>query len=270
MPHGIDPKNERIERSAIKPPSTLLALAEGWRAIAEASALLPSIPWLDQMPRGDGHAVYVMPGFMADNRSTSMLCRWLDRLGYEAVPWGFGRNLGPRGDLQLRIVEQVGIVAREAGGPISLIGQSLGGIYAREVAKVAPEMVRQVITLGSPFGQVEANGTYPAVLRLFEMASGESIDTMRNRTFDVPKPPPVPSTAIFSRTDGVADWKACIEEETPHTDNVEVVGSHCGMGFNPAIYYVIADRLNQPHGRWLKFDRSGIRRFFFPDPVYAV
>src|SRR5262245_3105065 len=262
--------SNRIERSTIKPPSTFLALAEGWRAMAEASTLLPSIWWLDQMPRGDGHAVYVLPGFMADNRSTSMLCRWLKRLGYRAVPWSFGRNLGPRGDLQLRIVEEVGILTRESGGPISLIGQSLGGIYAREVAKAAPELVRQIITLASPFGQVEANGTYPAVLRLFEMASGENIESMRDRMFDVPKPPPVPTTAIFSRTDGVADWKACIEEETPHTDNVEVVASHCGMGFNPAIYYVIADRLSQANGEWQKFDRSGFRGLFFPSAVYAA
>jgi pimeloyl-ACP methyl ester carboxylesterase len=230
---------------------------------------LPSIPLLDRLQRGDGHAVYVLPGFMADNRSTSMVCRWLDRLGYSAIPWGFGRNLGPRGNLHDRIVDEVGAVHRDTGGPVTLIGQSLGGVFAREVAKDAPELIRQVITLGSPFGQVEANGTYPAVLRLFEMASGESIESLRERMLHVPKPPPVPSTAIFSRTDGVADWRACIEEETPHTDNVEVFASHCGMGFNPTIYYIIADRLGQPHGAWRKFHRGGMRSLFFPQPVYA-
>jgi pimeloyl-ACP methyl ester carboxylesterase len=259
-----------IERSTIKPPSTLLALAEGWRALAEASTLLPSIPWLDRMPRGDGHTVYVLPGFMADNRSTRMLCRWLDRLGYRVSPWGFGRNLGPRGDLHARIVDEVTALSRESGGPLSLIGQSLGGVYAREVAKAAPECVRQVITLGSPFGQVHANGTYPAVLRLFEMASGEPIEALSDKLLELPKPPPVPSTAIFSRTDGVTDWKACIEEERPHTDNVEVFASHCGMGFNPVIYYVIADRLSQPLGAWQKFDRGGMRGLLFPSAVYAA
>jgi len=260
----------KIERSGIQPPSTLLALAEGWRAIAEASTLIPSIPWLNRLPRGDGHPVYVLPGFMADSQSTAMLRRWLARLGYHAVPWGFGRNLGPRGDLEARIAETVADIARRHREPVSLIGQSLGGIFAREVAKAVPDAVRQVITLGAPFGQVQANGTYPAVLRLFELASGHEIEHLQSRMNGIPKPPPVPSTAIFSRTDGIADWKGCIEEERPTTDNVEVIASHCGMGFNPVIYYVIADRLSQPHGGWKKFDRRGVRMLFFPEAVYAA
>jgi pimeloyl-ACP methyl ester carboxylesterase len=137
------PSLKKYPKSDIESPSTLLALSEGWRAWVEASSLFPSIPWLDRLQRGDGHAVYVLPGFMADNHSTSMLCRWLNRLGYRAIPWGFGRNLGPRGDLQPRIVEQVASVARDTGGPVTLIGQSLGGIYAREVAKAAPKLIRQ-------------------------------------------------------------------------------------------------------------------------------
>lgn len=260
----------QVDTTTVSPPSTLLALSEGWRALLEASALLPSMPFLRSMPRGDGHPVYLLPGFMADSQSTAMLRRWLDNLGYNAIPWGFGRNLGPRGILMERLIVTVGDLAREHGQPVSLIGQSLGGVYAREIAKVIPEQIRQVITLGSPFRQTETDGTAPAVRRLFEMATGEKPDDLKQKMGDISRPAPVPSTAIYSRTDGIAHWKTCIEEETPYTDNVEVYASHCGMGFNPAIYYVIGDRLVQPADKWRKFERSGVRCFIYPDAIYAA
>jgi pimeloyl-ACP methyl ester carboxylesterase len=260
----------QVDTTSVSPPSTLLALSEGWRALLEASTLIPSMPILRNLPRGDGHPVYVLPGFMADSQSTAMLRRWLDRQGYTAVPWGFGRNLGPRGTLVERIVETVGELARTHRQPVTLIGQSLGGVFAREIAKVIPQHIRQVVTLGSPFRQGDSNGTTPAVMRLFEMATGQKIDEVRRGLGDISRPPPVPATAIYSRTDGIAHWKTCIEEERAHTDNVEVYASHCGMGFNPAIYYVIGDRLAQPRDKWRKFERSGIRSFIFPDAIYAA
>jgi len=259
-----------VDTATASPPSTLLALSEGWRALLEASTLLPSLPFLSQLPSGDGHPVYVLPGFMADSQSTGMLRRWLDRLGYNSIAWGFGRNLGPRAQLHERLVQTVGNIARHYGQPVSLIGQSLGGIFAREIAKAAPQHVRQIITLGSPFGQTVANGTTPAVRRLFELTTGEYLDETRAVMADLPRPAPVPSTSIFSKSDGIAHWKTCIERETDLTDNVEVVASHCGMGFNPVIYYVIADRLSQTRDGWKKFDRKGWRGWVFPDPVYAA
>jgi len=260
----------QVDTTTVSPPSTLLALSEGWRAILEASTLIPSLPFLRNLPRGDGHPVYVLPGFMADSQSTAMLRRWLERQGYDAIPWGFGRNLGPRGILMERLIVTVGEIARERGQRVSLVGQSLGGVFAREIAKVVPEHVRQVITLGSPFRQTTTNGTAPAVMRLFEMAAGEQADEIKRSLGDISRPAPVPSTAIYSRTDGIANWKTCIEEETPMTDNVEVYASHCGMGFNPAIYYVIGDRLAQHADKWRKFERNGLRGFVYPDAIYAA
>jgi len=183
-----------VDTATASPPSTLLALSEGWRALLEASTLLPSLPFLSQLPSGDGHPVYVLPGFMADSQSTGMLRRWLDRLGYNSIAWGFGRNLGPRAQLHERLVQTVGNIARHYGQPVSLIGQSLGGIFAREIAKAAPQHVRQIITLGSPFGQTVANGTTPAVRRLFELTTGEYLDETRAVMADLPRPAPVPST----------------------------------------------------------------------------
>ncbi len=260
----------QVDTTTVSPPSTLLALSEGWRALLEAATLLPSMPILRNLPRGDGHPVYVLPGFMADSQSTAMLCRWLDRQGYQAIPWGFGRNLGPRGILMERMVVTVTELARAHGQRVSLIGQSLGGVFAREIAKAIPQHIRQVITLGSPFRQTTTNGTQPAVMRLFEMASGQKADELKLSMGDISRPPSVPSTAIYSRTDGVANWKTCIEEERANTDNVEVYASHCGMGFNPTIYYVIGDRLAQPADKWQKFARNGARCFVYPDAIFAA
>lgn len=238
----------QVDTRTGSPPSTLWALSEGWRALFETCSLLPSLPFLRNMQRGDGHAVYLLPGFMADSQSLGVLRRWLDGLGYNTIPWGFGRNLGPQGIMMERLVVAVGDLAREHGGRVSLIGHSLGGVFAREIARVIPNQIRQVITLASPFRRTDTHGTAD----------------------DTSRPALVPSTAIYSRTDGIADWKACIEEEAPHTDNIEVYSSHSGMGLNPAVYYAIGDRLAQPVDMWRKFARSGIRGFIYPAAIYAA
>ena len=222
------------------------------------------------MPRGDGHLVYLLPGFMADGESMAILGRWLRGLGYNAIPWGLGRNMGPREILVKRLITTVRALAREHRQPVSLIGHSLGGVFAREIAKAIPKRIRQVITLGSPFRQTDANGA-AGVLRLVEMAAGKKADELQRKINDLSRPAPVPSTAIYSRTDGIANWKACIEEETPCTDNIEVYGSHSGMSSNPAVYYAIGDRLAQPAGKWRKFARSGVGRFiYYPAAIYAA
>lgn len=251
-------------------PNPLYTLSEGYRAMLEASALVGMGPVMDNLPRGDGHPVLVLPGFMASDQSTTLLRRQLDRLGYRAHPWTFGRNLGPRGDLLERMVRRAAEIADVHGERLSLVGQSLGGIYAREISRLMPERVRQVITLGSPFGAV-AGGTQPGIGRLFEVSTGKTRDELRAEGLfsDLQAPPPVPSTAVYSRSDGIAHWRVCLEMDTPTTDNVEIYGSHCGMAFNPAALWVVADRLAQADGAWARFSRSGVRRYLFPSPAFA-
>jgi len=260
-----------VSRDSITPPSRILAATEGLRAVLEAATLLPSLPWLNSQPRGDGHHIYLLPGFLATGASTTVLRAYLDRLGYQTSSWGFGRNLGPREDLASLIVERVSQLSKRTGGPVSIIGQSLGGVFAREVAKTIPEYVRQVITLGSPFGtsRDRTEGTNPLVMRFFEMANGESISEIRGRMNNLQQPPPVPCTAIYSKTDGVVSWKSCIEQDTPKSENIEIYASHCGMGFNPAVYYILADRLAQPENAWTKFERHGARNWVYPEAAYA-
>ena len=140
----------------------------------------------------------------------------------------------------------------------------LGGLYARQLAKMMPERVRSVITLGSPFA---AGPKATNAWRVYEMASGRRADEEDARFGgSLAGAPPVPTTAIFSRTDGICAWQGCREEASAMSESIEVESSHCGMGHHPAAVYAVADRLAQPEGEWAPFGRSGWRSLVYPDP----
>lgn len=250
---------------AIKPPSAFLALTELHRAVAELTALPLAAPILRLAPRGDGHPVLVMPGFTASDTSTGILRRYLKSLGYDVHAWELGRNLGPRaiGREGERLVARLQSIHEATGEKVSVIGWSLGGVMARQLSRLAPDAVRQVITLGSPFtGDPRATN----VLRLYEFVSGQKMadtDTQRQLA-ESRDAPPVPSTAIFTKEDGVVAWQNCIEPSCATTDNIQVYGSHCGLGVNAAVLYAVADRLAQAEDGWKPFDRSGWRGAFYP------
>ena len=240
-------------------PSLMLAALEAPRAFVEIIALAAAVPFLYQAaPRGDEHPVLVLPGFTADDSSTVVLRRFLRGLGYRAHGWRLGRNFGHKalGKQLFRRLEQL---HSDSGKRVSVIGWSLGGILAREVAREYPAFVRQVISLGSPFASHQGRTNVPRVL--FRIVSGRLREEAIHERFALP--PPVHSTAIYSRTDGVAHWLACVEREAPHTDNIEVPGSHCGLGVNPFVFYAIADRLAQSTVGWRRFAKSGWRSFFY-------
>ncbi len=223
--------------------------------------------------RGDGHPVMVLPGFLGGDDSTLILRRFLTRLGYVSLPWLHGRNTGNPHLLE-GAVRRFYRAHQSSGEKISLVGQSLGGIYAREIARRFPQAVRCVITLGSPYaGQDDAQTASPMVTRLFESLSGHTAEEMRRRMFDHadPRAPMgLPSTSIYSRTDGVAYWQACVDRESALSENVEVRASHTGMAVNPDVLHVIADRLAQDPDDWRPFDRAaGCRAWFYPEPARA-
>lgn len=247
-----------------EPPSRLLLLLEG-RALYELSVLPLALPLLNRSPRGDGHPVLVLPGFLAGDGSTVPLRYFLHGLGHETHPWGLGRNLGLRDDLRDRMLERLRVVRRESGRRVSLVGWSLGGVYARELARMAPHDVRSVITLGSPFtNNPKANHAW----RLFEFFSGVDLDEMDPVSMGwTGVPMPVPTTSIFSRTDGISAWRCSLQPDGPHSENIEVLeGSHLGLGVNPLALYAIADRLAQAEGVFRPFRRDGILRYLYPDP----
>lgn len=258
MPH-INSSN-RIEA-----PSAVLALTELPRALIELGTLPLSAPLLWSAKRGDGHPVLVLPGFVTTDLSTTVLRRFLTRQGYDAHAWELGRNLGPRaiGRQGEKLIARLEAVHDATGKTISLVGWSLGGILARQLARRRPDLVRQVISLGSPFtGDPRATNVWKA----YEFLTGQKLkdpDTQA-QLLESHMVPPVPSTAIYSKADGVVAWQNCLEPEAPTTENIEVPGSHCGLGVNGLVLYAIADRLAQAEGEWKPFDRSGLKGLLYP------
>jgi pimeloyl-ACP methyl ester carboxylesterase len=241
------------------PPSRHLLMLEA-RAIYELGAFYAMAPLLRLAPGGDGHAVLVLPGFGASDFSTGPLRTFLRRCGYRAHGWRLGANLGPRAGVEENMHKRLEWLSEQYGSKVSVIGWSLGGVFARELARQSPDLVRCVITMGSPFaGEPKANHGW----RFYEKLSGRKADDWPNREL-MKLPPPVPSTAIYSRTDGVVAWQGCLEKVGPTSENIEVQSSHCGLGHHPAVLYAIADRLAQPEGQWQPFDReTGLRRVVY-------
>jgi pimeloyl-ACP methyl ester carboxylesterase len=246
-------------------PSLFLALTELPRAMFEMGTLPWATPALMTAPRGDGHPVLVLPGFITTDMSTRVLRRFLTRIGYDARAWELGRNLGPKaiGREGERLIARLEEIHAETGEKVSLVGWSLGGMMARMLSRWRPDLVRQVITLGSPIvGDPRATNAWRAYQRL----TGHKLNDpdTQAQIAESQLPPPVPSTAIFSRDDGIVAWQNCLEPEADTTDNIEVKGSHCGLGVNASVLYAIADRLAQDDGDWKPFNRSGMRQMFYP------
>ncbi len=225
---------------------------------------------LARAPHGDGHGVVVFPGLSANDGSTLPLRRYLGSLGYATSGWEQGFNFGPRAGVLETARAQVKRAFDEGGRKVSLIGWSLGGVYARELAKELPHMVRGVVTLGTPFaGSHRSTNAW----RIYELASGRKVER-ESDNYDLPAAPPVPTTSIYSRSDGIVAWQGSIQKSAahnPHTENVEVVASHVGLGVNPSAWWAVADRLAQPEGQWQAFQRKGTfwHGLIFPDPARA-
>ncbi|HSW09186.1 esterase/lipase family protein [Aquabacterium sp.] len=243
----------------LQPPGPLQLMLEA-RAPWECAAMLAAMPWLRQLPVGDGHPVIVFPGLGATDFTTAPLRGFLSDRGYTAYPWKQGFNFGPRHGVLDALRDQVRHVADRHREKVSLIGWSLGGVYAREMAKEMPDKARCVITLGAPFsGHPRATNAW----RFYQMVSGQNVEQDPEFIAQLRVPPPVPTTSIYSKTDGVVAWQCSLNDGEPHTENIEVHASHIGMGMNPLALYVIADRLMQDPARWQRFDLRGARRWFY-------
>ena len=206
--------------------------------------------------------VIVYPGLAAGDASTRPLRAFLEDLGYTVHGWYQGMNRGPGRGVLARLQEQLTAVHQDSKQPVSLIGWSLGGVYARELSKLQPKAVRNVITLGTPFAESprSTNAT-----RVYSMLSGEHLpDELTQR--QLAEAPSVPFTSVYSKTDGVVAWQASIQKPTTANasiENVEVFASHLGIGVNAAAWFAIADRLAQTKGQWRAFTPPMAARFLF-------
>ena len=265
----------RVQQSKTRPsagPSLIDSISELPRVLMETALL--GVTWSAlraNAPRGDGHPVMVLPGFMGGDESTLLLRRFLTTLGYKVLPWLQGRNLG-RPELLEGAMRRFYRAWQAYETPISLIGQSLGGVFSREIARQFPDATRCVITLGSPFAATEHGNTNPFVARLFEEMSGLSVEEMRARfgQGDPRAPLSMPSSAVYSKRDGVVAWDTCIERDSERSESIEVQGSHSGMAVSPDVLHVVADRLAEHPTTWRKFDRKrGLRCLVYPTPTSA-
>ena len=246
-------------------PSPVLTALEG-RALGELGALQLAAPLLRRLPKGDGHPVLVLPGFTAGDPSTAPIRSILRRLGYRTYGWHLARNLGPTPEVIDGLFERLSAAFERDGRPVSLIGWSLGGIYARELARASSDRVRQVITLGSPF-RMDSDGR-SAVSGLYERLAPRPPTGRRPPTRESDRPTlEVPATAVYTRTDGVVRWWQCLEGEGPHRENIRVLGSHSGLGHNPAVVMAVADRLSQPADEWHPFQAPRWAASWFPQPT---
>ena len=234
-------------------PGLGLLLAEA-RGIFELNASLLLSPLLMRAPRGDGHPVLLLPGFLASDLSMAPMRRYLRELGYDAHAWQMGRNLGGIARMRASLRDRLAEIHLVTGRKVSLVGWSLGGVYARDLALQAPDMVRSVVTLGSPFANdVRATNA----TRLYEALSGEGVEDNPELRAAIAGDLPVPATSIYSRTDGIVNWHTCLLRPSETAENIEVhLASHVGLGVNPAALWAVADRLAQPEGEFRPFDRS--------------
>lgn len=225
---------------------------------------------------GDRHAVLVLPGGMGDDGSTYFL-RWgIRNLGYSVHGWGQGRNLGLNERMLAGLRTRVEELYDLHDAKISVIGWSLGGAYARMLARDLPAKIRQVITLGSPFRMVESdqfahNMIGRARWQKMVAENAAELDLLRVHEHDR-APLTVPSTAVYSRRDGFAPWQLSIDETgpnapNPRAQNVEICGTHTGMSSNVIALAVVLDRLAQPEGEWKPFKPMPLLRGFYPPPA---
>jgi len=229
-------------------PSLSMFGMEPFRAAAEYA----SMRTMDRqvLPEGDGHPVIIFPGLAADKRSLVPMRNCFEDLGYAVYDWEQGFNTGPQGDVDAwleNLAEHVRGVATLHGRRVSLIGWSLGGIYAREIAKIRAPLVRQVVTLGTPF---PGNGRDNNAAWLYRLLNGSLPIVDDKLAVRLRTTPPVPTTSIYSRSDGIVAWQTCLLDGSVEAENVEVDGSHMGMAWNTHVLRIVADRLSQPEGAW--------------------
>jgi len=232
---------ERMMRDELLEAPGPLLLALEMRVLWEFAAAIVTFPWLRNGPKGDGHSVMVFPGLAAPDLSTAPLRSFLAQREYDTHGWSQRFNLGPREGVLEKSLERVRKLHRRSGRKVSLVGWSLGGIYAR------------------------AEGQPEEVWKAIEIASGMKIDdpALLERVSEVP---PVPTTSIYSRSDGVVSWQCSVQKRARYAENIEVTASHIGLGLHPVAWYAVADRLAQPEGKWRPFHREGWRDWFFSDP----
>ncbi|OHC62796.1 MAG: hypothetical protein A2045_08935 [Rhodocyclales bacterium GWA2_65_20] len=255
----MPPRRAVVRHAHVGSPRALNSILEP-RALLEMALLPASLPLLLQAPRGDGHPVLLLPGFLADEKSLIALKLFLQSKGYAVHTWGLGRNLGFRSKHASALPQKIRYLHHIAGRKVSLVGWSLGGVFSLYGAESTLECVRSIITLGSPVS-VDAAGSQspPAIKALYRLVShrlGAAAHVMqpRAKTLREQRRLSVPTSCLYSLGDGVVPpQEATIDGDPAFHENIQVPGSHLGLGFNGIVLAIVADRLAQPENDWQPF-----------------
>jgi pimeloyl-ACP methyl ester carboxylesterase len=218
-------------------PVSVATFAREVNALARVSLAPPPFP--DDAAMGAGQPVIVLPGFCAPEFSTARLRQFLKRQGFSVVSWNCGTNYGPTRTAFAYFERGLMDMRERYGRTVSLVGLSLGGTMAREMAKRHPYCVARIVTLGSPIRIPVPSPLAP----LAQFAAWSWEPRARADLQSVAEPPPVPVTAVVSPVDGVVDWRACVAAAAPHVETVTIESHHMTMGSNPAVQRLVASRL---------------------------
>ena len=206
---------------------------------AVAQGLLTPPPFAQGAAPGSGQPVIVLPGFVSPDITTARLRQFLAQQNFTPYAWTCGFNIGPMPNVLRDVQRQVHEVADKAGKPVSLLGVSLGGTIAREVAKACPDTITRVITLVSPIHMPVVTPLAPLAEAAALLWNMEELEALRA----IAEPPPVPVTAIVSPDDGVIDWRASVPAQSETVEVVEIFGPHMTVCSNAQVQHIVADRL---------------------------
>ena len=244
-------------RPDLRPPKLRHSVAEFGRVLLEMGSTAALGPLLRRLPPGDGHTIITIPGFMGADGSTAQLRKFLNQIGYNAKPWGLGRNAYGK---QPESLDDFIAFRRK----VTLIGWSLGGLYSVALAHRCPQWVRQVITLGTPYGDPRGTALYGVMGRLYnnEVEVDEAaLARWVAHTYSGGRLR-VPVLALYSESDGIvgAGIARC-EGDPNYVTNMAVMASHVGFPFNPLVFGVIGNHLVEPHERWALCRSEALRPF---------
>jgi pimeloyl-ACP methyl ester carboxylesterase len=258
----------------LRPPRLHHSLMEAGRVFLEMGSSAMLAPVLKALPKGDGHTVMTIPGFMGADGSTSRLRKFLNGRGYRAIPWGFGRNasevrsrdiddfIAHRAAMEDRLAQRIEQEYLASGARLTLIGWSLGGLYAVALAHRCPQWIRQVVTLGTPYGDPRGTALYSVMGALYDNEVDEQgLQRWVEHTYSGGRLR-VPVLALYSESDGVVGVGIAQCQASPdYVTNMAVMASHVGFPFNPLVFAVIANHLVEPHERWSICSSERLRPF---------
>jgi hypothetical protein len=238
------------------------------RSGVECSLLVNPFNWQiikNATPHGNGEPVLLLPGLAAHDVHMTLLHKFLTDKGYTTYKWDNGINTGPNEQTVKHLADRLNDIHEEHDEKVKIIGHSLGGVYARELARAYPDKVQQAITLGSPFGiGNDIEMVRPLVKKLFDFLNPKSeVLNPGENPEQMLIPPPVPTTSVYSRSDGVVHWKASINPAHKKAENIEAYASHIGLIANPVSFLIIGDRLSKCCKTWKPFDKDDYPHFSF-------